>query len=1258
MSKSLVEKYQQILAEDPGSLVFVELAKALLDRGDSRQALEVCVKGVEQHPDSVVGRVLWGKALIVLGKPAEAMEQFDKAIAIERENPYAYNLIGEVLLHKGLYRSAVPILKKAMALQPNDLRVRQWLDQAQRGVGGGKAAAAPQDRDITQVNPVDPATLAAATPPPAGDLEKTLTEVKAYVPASGAEAVVPGLTDVFKSLAAREGTATPSAAAPAPKPPFEQTPTDPAPAPAAPAKPSAEQAPAIPAGLDAAALTPAWPPEEDAAKPSPELVGGVTDVFKSLAAREAEATEKLPVPAAGPIKTPLVTPMAMPPEPAAPEPKVTPAATPAAADLLPGIEAVGDLDADRTAPGLPPQLASPPREAKIDPSGAKGDGPRTDPATTVEVSPELMAPPARPKPPPLAPPTLRPKPKTPGLLDELPDESMPAVSQEVPSVVIAPDAAQDIAREYERELRERLLKTPPPSFLRKHWLSVSLAAAATLALGAGSAVYLHTRHKNRGVDLIELRSQSFRSLTLDTPPALRDAIDLANRALELVPDDPDARSSRAFAEASLFFRAGREPGRRTAAQKDLSLLKQAHPALALASAYYLAVDPGELEEARAPLLAAAAAPAAKGFEGAEVLSIAGRLALAAGKTEEALARFKSALEADSNHVGTLAALGDYYLSQSDYEQALRFFSRAKELSPGHLPALLGYVKTRLALDEGDPTPELVLAQKAFESSAGAWPTSWKADLDLAEGRVLAVTGKAADATQKLAAGASTYPNRAGDFLQALGVAEVLSGSYDKAERAFSRALEKRPQDPELKEELARALIALGRPTEALKRTEQVGGDERRLRVVRGLARLEMGQPAKAREELALTMRNGKVPAEAAIYLAMVDAATGQRDTARAVLESAVKSGKGRAAARVALGRLYLEDGRDADAQAQFTAAAQDRRDWEGACGLGRLALKANRFADAQTQFSLALDRNKFHQEAQVGLGQALLALGETKKAQASFQAALALGPSAPGRRGLARALLAQGDLSGARKELLAAARAEPNSPELPRLFAQLSLAAGDAQEAIKSLEKAAKANPADPAGFCELGELLLKVGNQPAARKSFESALKLERADVRARLGMVAASLPTPPKSAAKEAEALVHETESAIGAAKARPLALLARVKIASGDAKGALAVAQSAVKADDASADAHLALGLAAKALKNPELALKELQRVVGLDPTIAEAHLALADSLVRDPNELVHAQSEVESYLRIAPTGPDAPVAKKFLAVLKRKIEAAAE
>src|SRR5713226_4199630 len=141
MATPTLEEREKILAEDPSSPVFEALASDLIERGDYLRAIEVCASGLTYHPDSILGRVLWGKALIHQGNAAASMEQFEQAIQVDRQNPYAYHLIGEVLLKKGLFRSALPILKKAAALQPEDALIKQWLDQAQTALARGPGAA-------------------------------------------------------------------------------------------------------------------------------------------------------------------------------------------------------------------------------------------------------------------------------------------------------------------------------------------------------------------------------------------------------------------------------------------------------------------------------------------------------------------------------------------------------------------------------------------------------------------------------------------------------------------------------------------------------------------------------------------------------------------------------------------------------------------------------------------------------------------------------------------------------------------------------------------------------------------------------------------------------------------------------------------------------------------------------------------------------------------------------------------------------------
>ncbi len=186
MPESLVERYEQLLATDPTSTLFVELARVLVEQGENARAAEVCQQGLVHHPDSIHGYVLWGKALIGLGRPAEAMEQFDRAVAVDRQDPLAYHLISEVLVSKGLYRSALPLLRKAVALSPGDEQVRAWLEQTQSALAGGPA---PTIRPAVLDNPPErplrarangAATRTGSLPPPPPP--EALSEAAGFTP--------------------------------------------------------------------------------------------------------------------------------------------------------------------------------------------------------------------------------------------------------------------------------------------------------------------------------------------------------------------------------------------------------------------------------------------------------------------------------------------------------------------------------------------------------------------------------------------------------------------------------------------------------------------------------------------------------------------------------------------------------------------------------------------------------------------------------------------------------------------------------------------------------------------------------------------------------------------------------------------------------------------------------------------------------------------------------------------------------------------
>ena len=143
MAPPSIEDYEKLFAADPGSEVAVDLAAALIHQRKYDNAIEVCSRALERQANSIPLYVLWGKALIGLHRAAAAMEQFEKAIAIDRQNPYAYRLICDALLRKGLYRSALPILRKAVALEPDNTQMREALEQAQLAMSKGPRTPGP-----------------------------------------------------------------------------------------------------------------------------------------------------------------------------------------------------------------------------------------------------------------------------------------------------------------------------------------------------------------------------------------------------------------------------------------------------------------------------------------------------------------------------------------------------------------------------------------------------------------------------------------------------------------------------------------------------------------------------------------------------------------------------------------------------------------------------------------------------------------------------------------------------------------------------------------------------------------------------------------------------------------------------------------------------------------------------------------------------------------------------------------------------------
>ncbi|RKG56836.1 tetratricopeptide repeat protein [Corallococcus sp. AB011P] len=1197
MAKSMVERYEQLLRQDPTSSVFVELAKALLEKGDAQRTIEVCTQGISHHPTSTVGRVLWGKALIQLGRPAEAMEQFDQAIAIERDNPYAYNLIGDVLLQRGLYRSALPILRKAVALQPNNGRVKQWLDQAQQALSGGPA---PIFEDLGVLATPAAAPEEDAPEPPAPEAAPSAFEARAAA-AAGLE----------PRRAAR--TETPAGG------------TD-AQAASRVASIEAHGGPTAPVGT---------PVPEDARGPGPVAEGDQERGADPVDAARGGPSDPGQEPGSGRGR-------------ATSDAGADPGQAPESGDLAdPAGAAPADPDQGAEDPSAPVQVADPGASNRGRKSGMLADLPDAPPADEPSASqgggllgdlppPEVVR--ARPA----APVTPAPVASASGgkrsLLDDIPDATELAAAAARNKAAANAKDTEALAAKYEREMHEKIAKErAKQSLLERYGAKTVALFVALIFLGASAGFFILYRSRQGGQTLSETLELAKRAVAQDTGASLDEALRQLDRARDMDEASPAAWALAGYAHALRYLDHGAKADDRRLALEALEKpgVKDGFNGLVLATNALVADDRAR-ESANRALLASQ-------DDVTEVHALAGSLLIAAKEEKKALDRFDRALKASPGNVRALVALGNYYLASEDFAQALEMFKRARDVSKEHAAARIGMAESRLALEQD---LDAALADVAPLAQDAKVPPALQPRQQLVHGEILSALGKYDEAHTLLSKG--TQGPLAMDFQLALGAAGRAAGKLEAAQQAYEAALKLQPKSEAAKEGLGRTLLDRDREKEALQRLEADGG--RKVSLVRGAAYARLGDWKRARAELGKTRVNDRYPPEAVAWLALADAHEGNGAQARDVLEKALAK-KPRTDLRVALGQVYWRERALDKAQTQFDEAMKDPRDYEGACSLGRLLLSRRLPDMALKPLTQAVERNGAHGEARDALGRTLLALGRTPEALKQFEAWQLDNPgSAAAQKGFALALYQSGRRKEAEGASGRAVKLAPDDAEGQRLRAALLFANGDAKGGFSALERANKLDSKDPDTFCEIAQAFLRQGQVESADAAFAAARREGPDATCGRVGELYTQLPGGGRGAARTLQDLADKAPTVWDKAFAQ--VTLARVLLGAGAVKEARTAADEAVKLAPYNGRAYLALGLVAFKQRQEAPAREALAKAVELEPTDGLAHLALADVLVRETAELPRAVEAYESFLKLAGGSSEANRVKKALPLLKRR------
>lgn len=832
------------------------------------------------------------------------------------------------------------------------------------------------------------------------------------------------------------------------------------------------------------------------------------------------------------------------------------------------------------------------------------------------------------------------------LLEEVPEVPETAVVPEAPRARVSSHEAEVIAKKYEQELRDKLEHTAEMeaqhSFLARHGLKIGVGTVIGVALAVGLGFYVTIRAANHGQDLKDDLANAKKAIAQDTRKSYQFALERLAHALQMDDGSQEAWALTAYARGILYAEYGgsaedRAKGR---AALDRPGVRERFPGFALASSYYLA-EPSGREELKKAVLESS-------LEQAEVQELAGRILLSRQDSKGAVDRFRRALNASAADVRALVALGDYYREFGDSPTALKFYATAGQISPLHPGRVLGAAEVRLELSQD---PEEALKEVEDLGSNELLPPELQPRRELTHGRLLAWRGKYEEAIQKLSEGARSFKPRAFEFYLALGEANRAAGKMDGAQKALESALALRPKSEEAKEALGKVLIARDKEKELLSRfpAEPEG---RKISLVRGMAFAKLEDWKRARAELARTQVNGKFPTEAAIHLALADAAEGQPERAQAVLEKLVAATrKAKSDVRVALGNVYWGRGAVEKARAQFEEASKDPEEYEAPCALGRLLLSIGSVQAAIESLGQAVKRNSNHGEARQALGRAYLESGKVQQAIAQLEAWRSEQPSSgAANKALALALLRAGNVKEAEAAIARALSLDPDA-EAHRTRAMVFFARGEPKSGLKELERASKINSKDVDTLCETGAALVRIGKPESALKAYEAAVREDGRNPCGRIGVYYARLTAGGKVAARELSDLAQKAPQIWNRAFAQ--STLARALMIGGSLKDARKAAEQAIALDPNSGIAHLALGLIALRQKDDGKAREALGRAVELEPSHGMAQLAFADALARSEQTRPQAVHHYQMFLRIGGGQADQLRVKRQLASLKKKV-----
>lgn len=642
----------------------------------------------------------------------------------------------------------------------------------------------------------------------------------------------------------------------------------------------------------------------------------------------------------------------------------------------------------------------------------------------------------------------------------------------------------------------------------------------------------------------------------------------------------------------------------------------------------------------------------------EELIVSGQQYIEKGDYNAATIELKNAIAADASNAQARWLLGSVYFRSGDLEGAAKELTRARELGvppQDVLPLLaqallpLGRYDEVLALQSKDFPPQaeatvlaaqgLAILAKGNRAEAAARAdralalSPQSAYARVAKARLLLVDGEVIAAREQLDQALASEPGHAPAW-DLLGDVERQQRQLDRAEAAFSKALEVDPDNIEYR--LKRALLRID-----AKQPEQAQQDIDALRkrvpqhpgvlMAEGLLHLQKNELEEAKSAFEQAVRGGKAYPYAFFYLAAINAQQGNQAQAETYVSQFLELAPDSAFGRMLAAHLALRAGDFARAENLVRPVVAAYETDVAALNMLATALLAQGKTDEGLDLlARVTEIQPDSAAAQTRLAAQLIAAGQGEAGAEYLHRALELDP------GFQQAdvllvlnQLRDKNLDGALEAAQTYRARKPDKPTPYNLLGRIHLAANDTAKAREAFGKALELAPGDPAASESLAALAVKDKDYETARRYYTGVLEKHPDYIRAHMQLAVLEMVQGNQDAMLERLRQMTKTYPEA----AEPRVVLARYYLSQGRAGEALGLLNELPEAQKEFPPVLDGIAAVQLAQQDYASAKASLDRLLRLQPNVPMHHYQLAAAYA-GLGEDARSRQELDEAIRLDP------------------------